>query len=107
MKLPCSNCQAALVSAELHIPSNELTSQEEDAPFRQHKSDSCITDESLSVGEFDVKDWWVLLVGAPMQMHNRRRHLGGLASQRRRNMEGLWVVWLNLLQRHVWHCCAF
>lgn len=64
VKLPRSNCRAALVSTELHIPSNELTSQEEDAPFRQHKSDSCIIDESLSVGEFDVKDWWVLLVSA-------------------------------------------
>lgn len=48
--------------------------------------------------EFDVGDWWVLSVEAPMQMHRMcHRQSGSLLSRgkARGTMQGLWVFWLN------------
>lgn len=72
-KLPCSNCRAALVSAELHIGSNELTSQERRCSIQTAPKWLMFNRWVTQGWEFDVGDWWVSSVGAPVQMHSRHR----------------------------------
>lgn len=107
VKLPRSNCQAALASAELHIGFNELTSQERRCSIHTAQKWLMHNWWVTQCGEFDVGYWWVSPVGVPMQMHSRHWREVGSHVDCRRNDAGIMGILAEFMKWHVWHWLCF